>query len=70
MNLAVAEFQTAIRLQPKFAEAHYNLAAAWLELGDHSAEAQQELEIFLQIQPDNLNARQTLTALRSSKITR
>jgi Flp pilus assembly protein TadD len=34
---AIAAYQQAVRLQPAEGEAYYNLALAYLEIGDHEA---------------------------------
>jgi tetratricopeptide (TPR) repeat protein len=49
---AIAEFQTALRIDPDFAEAHYNLASLLEQLPGRMPDAIAEYEAFLRINPD------------------
>ena len=53
---AVIEFSNAVQVDPRFAEAHYKLAGAYLKLQDWS-HGYQELNLTLELQPDNYQAR-------------
>jgi len=61
---AIAELQTAIRLDPTFVNAYFNLAIAQLSIGKRS-EARRTLNILKEKYPDRLSAgeRSQLTAL-------
>jgi protein O-GlcNAc transferase len=61
---AIAELQTAIRLDPTFVNAYFNLAIAQLSIGKRS-EARRTLGILKEKYPDRLSAgeRSQLTAL-------
>ena len=52
---AAIQFANAIQVDPRFAEAHYQLARTYLRLQD-AMRAYQELSRTLQIQPDNYQA--------------
>jgi cellulose synthase operon protein C len=52
---AAIQFANAIQVDPRFAEAHYQLARTYLRLQD-AMRAYQELSRTLQIQPDNYKA--------------
>ena len=58
----IAEFQTAIRLKPDFADAHINLGILYYKAGQIE-NASRELETGLNITPDNLQAQQLLKKL-------
>ena len=60
LSEAVAPYEEAIRLQPEFLEAHFNLAIAFLKLSIRPREARQHLETVLRIQPGNQAALQIL----------
>ena len=59
---AIREYQTALELQPDYAEAHYNLGLAYRNKGMLQA-ARTEFEQTLRINADFLPARQALEAL-------
>jgi tetratricopeptide (TPR) repeat protein len=52
---AVIQFSNAIQVDPRFADAHYHLAQAYLKLQQWTP-AYQELDRTLQFQPDNYHA--------------
>jgi tetratricopeptide (TPR) repeat protein len=62
----VAEFETALRLAPDLAEAHYNLGRLLLTMPDRRGEALAHFEAALRIRPDLEPARQMLNRLRAA----
>jgi tetratricopeptide (TPR) repeat protein/tryptophan-rich sensory protein len=56
---AVSRYQAAIRLQPGYADAHYNLGVALGKLG-RPAEALGEFEEAVRLEPDSVEARNNL----------
>jgi tetratricopeptide (TPR) repeat protein len=61
---AISNLQAAIDVRPENAPAHDNLAKALLRKGGHTAEAMVHYHKLLEIEPDNVEARNTLgTAL-------
>ncbi len=56
---AVIQFKKAIQIDPKFAEAHYQLARADLKL-QHNQEAFREMSQTVELDPNNYKARQAL----------
>jgi tetratricopeptide (TPR) repeat protein len=62
---AVAQFRTAVRLRPEFAEAHANLGAAILQSRGRIEEAVAHLETALRLNPALEQARQTLNRARA-----
>lgn len=61
---AIALFHDAIRLDPRFAEAHINLGAAYFELGRHG-EAAQALRNAVRLRPDLHKAHHNLAVIYS-----
>jgi tetratricopeptide (TPR) repeat protein len=59
---AEIQFENAIQIDSRFAEAHYKLALAALKIGD-ARTAAQELLTTVQIQPENYDAQLDLTNL-------
>jgi tetratricopeptide (TPR) repeat protein len=59
---AVIQFSNALQVDPKFPDAHYHLAQAYLKLQQWSP-AYQELQRTLQFQPDNFSAHLDLANL-------
>jgi tetratricopeptide (TPR) repeat protein len=59
---AIAEFQAALRADPRFAEAHNNLGRALSRLPGRMPEAIAEYRAALQIKPDYAQARANLEA--------
>jgi len=59
---AIIQYQNAVQLDSRFAEAHYQLGEAYLKLGDRSA-AFQELGRSVEIAPDNYPAQVDLANL-------
>jgi len=55
LRTARAEFIEAVRLKPRYAEAHYNLALALHQQGEE-AEAQVEFDKAYEIAPELRNA--------------
>jgi hypothetical protein len=49
-----------VRLQPGYAEAHYNLAVALLRVPGRRLEARQHIEAFARLWPDPVKAREIL----------
>jgi tetratricopeptide (TPR) repeat protein len=66
---AMAHFTEAVRLEPGFAEAHFNLGIAELNLG-HLSEAEDHFNRALRIHPDDANTRYNLglTLVRMGRI--
>jgi tetratricopeptide (TPR) repeat protein len=62
IEAAVSEYQAALRLRPDWAEAHLGLALAFHRLGAHEAEAKEQLEDVVRLQPSNEEARRFLEA--------
>ncbi len=61
-DFTLAEFQTVLKLQPGFAQAHYKLGGVYRQQGQ-VADAKKEFEQALQLKPDFFEARQSLEAL-------
>ena len=59
---AAIQYSNAIQVDPRFAQAHYRLALAYLRIGEESR-AYQELNRTLELDPDNYEARIDLTNL-------
>ncbi|MBI1788538.1 MAG: tetratricopeptide repeat protein, partial [Acidobacteria bacterium] len=59
---AISAFETAIRLDARSAESHFNLALALIQKGDRNR-AQTELRLAIKLQPGSLNARLSLGQL-------
>jgi tetratricopeptide (TPR) repeat protein len=59
---AVIQFRNAIQIDPKFGEAHWHLARAYLSLGNGEA-AFRELGVTLGLEPQNQDARLELAGL-------
>jgi tetratricopeptide (TPR) repeat protein len=57
---ATAEFQTALRIEPDYADAHYNLGRILAKIPDRWPEAISHLEAALQDQPANAEAHNIL----------
>ena len=64
---AISEYREALRLNPDNPTIHLNLAGEFLKAPGENAEAAQELEAVLRLQPDNELARQVLGRLRSAQ---
>ncbi len=60
MSEAVEAYQNAVRLEPDLAEAHWNLALAYVTL-NRPAEAISEFETFIALRPDSSKADQART---------
>ena len=67
---AIKEYQAALKLDPKLAEAHNNLGVALQKVeGDHLHEAEAEYQAAIDIVPNYVNAWQNLgRALESERI--
>ncbi|MGO9245406.1 MAG: tetratricopeptide repeat protein, partial [Verrucomicrobiia bacterium] len=61
---AIAHFEQALRIQPDFAEAQYNLGLALEELG-RTAEAIEHYQQALKLRPDFNPARNALAQLQA-----
>src|SRR5580692_9914692 len=59
---AAIQYSNAIQVDPRFANAHYHLALAFLRLSQETR-AYQELSRTLELDPDNYEARLDLTNL-------
>jgi cellulose synthase operon protein C len=59
---AAIQYSNAIQVDPRFAQAHYHLALAFLKIGEESR-AYQELNRTLELQPENYEARIDITNL-------
>jgi len=59
---AVIQYSNAIRIDPRFAQAHYELAQAYLRLGDNN-HAYPELTRTVELAPDNYRAHTDLANL-------
>lgn len=57
---AIAEYQTALRIQPNFAIAHNDLGIAWAQTPGRLQDAITEFQAALQIQPSYANAHMNL----------
>jgi Flp pilus assembly protein TadD len=57
---AADEFQSALRIDPDFADAHFNLGGILAEIPERWPEAISHLEAALQVQPDNAEAHNIL----------
>lgn len=64
---AVTEYQTAIRLDPKLAEAHYNLAVLYLQEKNAPDLAAQSFQRFLELDPDSDRAEAVRKWLRDNR---
>ena len=56
---AIIQFRKAIQIDPKFAEAHYQLAEADLKLS-HNQDAFREMSSTVELDPNNFKARVAL----------
>jgi tetratricopeptide (TPR) repeat protein len=63
---AIAEYRAALRLQPDYADAHYNLGVALAQQPGQRAAALAELETAMRLD-HNPQTRQALDWLRSRK---
>jgi tetratricopeptide (TPR) repeat protein len=52
LNDAAAQFEEAVRLQPDYAQAHYNLSVAWSQMPGRMKDAIAQHEEALRLQPD------------------
>src|SRR5579864_7408455 len=59
---AIIQYSNAIQIDPRFAQAHYQLSQAYLKLGD-SQRAYPELSRTVELAPDNYRARTDLANL-------
>jgi tetratricopeptide (TPR) repeat protein len=57
---AIAEYETAIRINPDYAEAHNNLGAALVQMPDRLPEAISHYETAIRIEPGNVEAHDNL----------
>jgi tetratricopeptide (TPR) repeat protein len=64
---AIDHYRSAERLMPESATIHTNLALTFMKMPGKTAEAKEELEALLKIQPDNRGARQALEGLKAAK---
>jgi Flp pilus assembly protein TadD len=64
---AIAQYDTALRLKPDDAAAHYYLAVALIQIPGRDEEAKTHLEAALRLQPGNPTARKLLLQIRESK---
>jgi tetratricopeptide (TPR) repeat protein len=62
---AIAEYKTALRINPAFAEAHHDMAVALAGIPGRRSEAIAHLEAALQMRPDCAQARRKLDELQS-----
>src|ERR1700744_3340121 len=56
---AIIQFKKALQIDPKFAEAHYQLAEADMKL-DHNQDAFKEMSQVVELDPNHLKARVAL----------
>lgn len=63
---AVSEFETAVRLSPGSAEAHFALAIGLAMTGGRRDEAMSHLQKALEIRPNFDRARSALDAMRAA----
>ena len=61
---AVIQYLNAVQIDPRFAQAHYQLSQAYLKLGDKN-HAFQELNRTVELAPDNYHAQADLADLLS-----
>jgi tetratricopeptide (TPR) repeat protein len=61
---AIAEFKTAIGIDPDYVEAHYNLAACLSRMPGRESDAIAEFEAALRIRPDFEPAEAALQRMR------
>jgi len=66
MGEAVAQYKEALRLKPVLVKVHYNIALALLRTPGGADEAEEQLEAFLKIMPDNEMARRILAQIRAN----
>ena len=66
MGEAVAQYKEALRLKPGLVKVHYNIALALLRTPGGADEAEEQLEAFLKIMPDNEMARRILAQIRAN----
>ena len=59
---AAIQYSNAVQIDPRFAQAHYQLSQAYLKLGD-GQRAGQELQLTVDLAPDNYRARVDLVNL-------
>jgi tetratricopeptide (TPR) repeat protein len=64
---AIAEYLAALRLDPKLAEAHYNLAVLYLQQKNAPDLAAQSFQRFLELDPENDRAETVRTWLRDHR---
>jgi tetratricopeptide (TPR) repeat protein len=64
---AITEYQAAIRLDPKLAEAHYNLAVLYLQEKKSPDLAAQSFTRFLELDPDSDRAETVRKWLRDNR---
>jgi tetratricopeptide (TPR) repeat protein len=57
---AISAYKESVRSQPLFADAHYNLGTALMDMPGRQAEAIQEMQTALKLDPSNAKARNNL----------
>ena len=65
LHEAMAQFEAAIKLDPTYADAHYDLACALTETG-HIPEAIEQFKAVLEIDPGDVKARNHLERLQAA----
>ncbi len=60
---ALPHYLTVVRLKPNDSVAHLNLGLLYLKIGEHDAEALEQFQRTVELDPDNLHARQALDYL-------
>jgi tetratricopeptide (TPR) repeat protein len=62
LNDAIAHYETAVRLNPDYFEAHINLGVVLAQTPERLPDAIAELEAAVRLKPDDLSAQQALAA--------
>jgi tetratricopeptide (TPR) repeat protein len=66
MSDAIAQYQAALRINPGFVEAHFNLSLALLQVSGRWPEAIAHLKTALRIKPDFKEAQQLIEAIQKT----